>query len=456
MIFIIDTLTDASWASAPIVGGGPYGDSTYVRCSLRYFITATNSPRIGLIATTGVTSAATVLNADFGSWSLYGQTSGGKFILKKNGINIRQGSDNVVLMHFNSFTDSTLNECEVEGLQLVIESSGTTDLVRIIIDHYSGLWGTDSNFDIRNQNPDLRKIDSVFVYQSLFAQPLKVISDYGCNNHSYNVACGLSYAFGESIDPAKAIKSIVYFQNALAHSVARNPLANGDISWVNNIVYNPVSRATYLRNEGVTDGGGGWATQPLSSNFNFVNNTYQKGRATAAGTYPIRFGESSTDTLGATAQVYISGNVDDFSPVPVYTDSSHIDHIASTARSSIDTYNLPVIGTDHLYDFLLPKVGASPLNRTTQETNIVNDIRDSTGTASTDGTGIVNTVDGPSDVSVTGGYPLIVGVKNTFTFPANPNTLAANVLTNLENWIHTNFTLKVESTHDKALILDTD
>jgi len=451
---------DGSWASSEITSaqeGQPTGDSAYIRASLRYFLEDMTGPRVYLRAIAGIDTLLDNINVTDGDWTMYFQTAEGKAGWTKFKVNVRQGSDNFIVSHATTMTNSPA--CESEGFQLELQASptSTSDLVRGIIDHCTMLWGTDSNFDIRNQNPAEYKVDSIFAYRNMFAQPISWNgAGFGCDDHGYNVGIGLSYVMGDAIDETKRVRNVVFFQNLLAHAQSRNPLANADLTWVNNIVYNPKSRSTYLRNEGPPNEPTPPYTyqDPHSSDFVLIENLYKKGPATGGGVYPILFGTSSSDTLGASSLVYIAGHGDDFTQTEVWNDNSNIDHLTGNTLNGVGTMGLPIVGRDNLLTTLLPTIGSTALYRTTAEQKILDDALSGGGTASSDGTGIINQVDVAGGTSHPGGFPNINKTKAVWTFPSNPNGASTKYpgFTRIEEWIHDNFTVIVEKREDQTII----
>lgn len=85
-----------------------------------------------------------------------------------------------------------------------------------------------------------------------------------------------------------------------------------------------------------------------------------------------------------------------------------------------------------MYDQVLKNAGARPSDRDSVDKRVVLSVRARTG-------GIINCVaaDGTTRCSKNaGGWPTLARNARKLTLPANPNSVASNGYTNLENWLH--------------------
>lgn len=481
---IVDTILTnplTSWSES--VPGGTYPG--YTRCNMRYALEDATGPRNVIVAVAGYDigpyGGDNNLIVTEGDLTVWGQTAPGRYIVRNSGWTFRHGADNTIVEHICFMIgDSVISggggsqrvfNNEAHGILVQMQSTATTDLVGMVFSHNTTLYGIDSNIDVFNSNPDDHKIDSILFWRNLSACAIDIptnqeaedfygypdppgYSDEAKDNHSYNFAIGMSYNHTDDVDEIQGNKAIVLLENVLAHTDARNPLSNCNLTLANNVIYNPDNRGTYLRNEGpcndpdyVPPCAEEDKPQPTTSDILF--NDYKAGPLTGGGISmkPLFFGEglASEDTLVAGSRVYMAGNIDDWGQVPFYSDEveDRTPHVTGTVQNEV--FDITLMGANHLVDFLTPRVGANYRYRTVNESKIIDDVVNGTmDVSSSDTLTMVKSLTN-TNMPNYGGFPSITYTKRTFTdLPANPNgDQDADGYSNLEEYIH-NYTLAAE------------
>jgi hypothetical protein len=213
--------------------------------------------------------------------------------------------------------------------------------------------------------------------------------------------------------------------NLFAHSVERNPLSRAsELVFVNNVVYDRGTMDLDLQSDGV-----------LAVRSTVVNNLFIRGPSYSRDTSPIYIRTSGALALGPGSRVYQGGNYayDYVRELVTFTGGSIVDLLQLTSYPVWNT-GLPVLNTANnaVHDKVLANAGARPADRDVVDKRIVNQVRTRTGK-------VINCVaaDGSSRCSSNaGGWPSLAQNRRSLTPPANPNTVASNGYTNLENWLN--------------------
>ena len=101
---------------------------------------------------------------------------------------------------------------------------------------------------------------------------------------------------------------------------------------------------------------------------------------------------------------------------------------SSRARDS----GLRSTANNAVYNRILQYAGARPTNRDNTDKRVIASVKNRTGQ-------IINCVsnDGSSRCAKNaGGWSTLTQTRRTLTLPSNPNGIASNGYTNLENWLH--------------------
>jgi len=183
------------------------------------------------------------------------------------GISINRGrcrvyTDQVILSHIGVFPGDQTDEAV---------SAIVPDGSDILVDHCTGMWGTDEILSASNsvdRSSFINCICAEGLYESIHSE----------DTHSRG------YFYNEPADKC------VGLGNLLAHNNRRNPMTRADMVWCNNYVYNPGSHCFHLDNP----------EDPLVSS---VSNVYEDGPNTDShGDLPLyRYGgtlyTADTDSL---------------------------------------------------------------------------------------------------------------------------------------------------------------
>ncbi len=480
---VVDTILTnplTSWAES--VPGGTYPG--YTRCNMRYALEDATGPRNVIVAVAGYEiypyGGDNGLIITEGDLTVWGQTAPGRYIVRNTGWTFRQGSSNTIVEHITFMIGDSVQSLsgdqrvfnnEAHGIIVQMQSGATVDIVGMVFSHNTFLYGIDSNVDVFNSNPDTRKIDSLLFWRNLAACAIDIptnqeaedfygypnppgYSDQAKDNHSYNFAIGMSYTEIDVVDDTKGNKAIVLLENILAHTDARNPLSNCNLTLANNVIYNPDNRGTYLRNEGPCADPDYVPPcleedNPVPTTSDILFNHYKAGPLTGGGIsmVPVFFGEgvASDDTLVTGSRVYMAGNRDDWSQVRFYEDGveATTPHVSGVVQNEV--FDIALRGADHLVGFLVPRVGANYRYRTVNETKIFDDVTNGTlDVSSSDTLTMVKSLTN-TNMPNYGGFPSVTYTKRVFTdLPANPNGDGdADGYSNLEEYIH-NYTLNAE------------
>jgi len=168
-------------------------------------------------------------------------------------------------------------------------------------------------------------------------------------------------------------------------------------------------------------------------------NVFLRGPSNAATTRPIYLRTSGSYTLYNGSKVYVHDTYapsygtslsswvvltgGDLSSALVTTASKPVWNSGLTARSTANSA---------VYNRILTYSGARPTNRDNTDKRIVSDVKNRTGQ-------IINCVsnDGSTRCQKNArGWSTLTQTRRTLTLPSNPNGVASNGYTNLENWLH--------------------
>jgi hypothetical protein len=167
-----------------------------------------------------------------------------------------------------------------------------------------------------------------------------------------------------------------------------------------------------------------------------VNNLFIRGPSYARDTTPIYIRTSGVLALGPGSRVYQGGNYayEYVRELMSFTGGTVLNLVQ---QDSYPVWNggLTVLNTANnaVYDRVLTNAGARPSDRDAVDKRVITQVRNRTGR-------IINCVaaDGSTRCSRNaGGWPSLAQNRRALTLPTNPNSVAANGYTNLENWLNT-------------------
>lgn len=317
---------------------------------------------------------------------------------------------------------------ERDSLSIAGPSAGSK-VRNIVIDHCSVQWAVDELTNVWGN------WDNVTLTNNMFAEPLNE-SIHPQGPHGY----GPIFAGEDS-------GNITVMGNLFAHAEYRNPASRArNFVFVNNVVYNRGNGDISLQSDR--------ATMPTTNTI--IGNVFLKGPNYNWAIPPIFIDDQASDVpWPAGSTIYASDNVSDepykgalSGLIGRFSGSS----ITSSLRTTASAWHtglspLPTAG-NAVYDSVLANVGARPADRDSVDKRIVNTVKTRTGQ-------IINCVaaDGSTRCAKNaGGWPTLAQNTRALTLPANPNGVASNGYTNLENWLH-KYSEEVEGRSSKPVPL---
>jgi hypothetical protein len=183
----------------------------------------------------------------------------------------------------------------------------------------------------------------------------------------------------------------------------------------------------------------GQSIEKRTTKSSIVGNVFIKGPNYTRTTKPIYLRTSGDLSLISGSRVYVSDNSapdtgSTLSQLITYTGGDVLSGLVQT--STIPTWNTGFTArktaNNAVYDRVLKYAGARPTDRDSVDKRIVSHVKNRTG-------GIINCVaaNGTTRCSKNaGGWPVLTQNVRRLTLPKNPNTVASNGYTNLENWLH--------------------
>ncbi len=268
----------------------------------------------------------------------------------------------------------------------------------IVFDHISSSWSTDEGVYFKGNGVTSSHIT---VWRSIMSEGL------------YNVPCGV---LGSGSITSGASTS--YIQNLFANNTVRTPSVSGYVHRLNNIVYH------WLEGNGFTTasffGGGQFFVAD-------VGNRHIAGPYNSNGYVTSHFGDGASP---AGSQVYRSDNTLDnssgFTIAPLFSQLSYDPLVLSVPTQAALPVGYSALASADLEDYLLPLVGARPVDRDEVDTRVIAEVLARTGK-------IGHQLHTQDDV---GGYPTLANNSRTFNAVANPNVDSGNGYTNLEIQLH--------------------
>ena len=170
-----------------------------------------------------------------------------------------------------------------------------------------------------------------------------------------------------------------------------------------------------------------------------VGNVILRGPNYDRTTKPIYLRTNGSASLVNGSRVYVKDNYapesgTSISQLVSFTGGDVIDNLLTTSSAPVWNSGLTARATANnaVYNRVLSYAGARPTGRDSVDKRIVNHVKNRNG-------GIINCVasNGTSRCNKNaGGWPSLSQNTRRLTIPSNPNTVASNGYTNLENWLH--------------------
>jgi hypothetical protein len=271
----------------------------------------------------------------------------------------------------------------------------------VVIDHCSFSWSIDESM---NTWTEVGTIHDITFRYNIFSEPLHD-SLHPEGPHGMGPLIG------------KNTERTTFHRNLLAHVYTRSPrLAGLNTVSANNLMYNCL----------------GWTKtycQYASCETSVVGNVFKRG-SNSDGRHPIdyqRHDPYSTSGFVLDNLVFDESQPDDPWDLVSVAGDGPFEQLAS-----------PVVWPDHLsllpssavHDHVLAHVGARPLDRSSVDARIIDEVRTATG-------GFVDCVWPAECSNNAGGWPDLAENTRTLTLPADPSADAdEDGYTNLEEWLH--------------------
>jgi len=381
--------------------------------SLKACIDGTTA-RVCVFEVSGVIRLTTDLVIRNSKITIAGQTAPSPGIMLRGAAIKIQASD-VLIQHIRVRTGDDTNGPDPDNRDsLKIEGSSTKPVKNIVIDHCSFSWAIDEIASTWGPT------DNITFSNNIFSEPLNESIHPAYDGNGVQ-----KHGFGVLLGPATG-SSVTMVGNLFAHIVERNPLSRAtEFVFTNNLVYDRGTMDLDLQSQ-----------DNLVTKSSVVGHVFLRGPSFSRDTRPIFVRTTGSLTLKPGSKVYTHDNL-----APEATDGLITLTGGDTISGLMQTVTMPVwnSGLDHrptannaVYDRVLSYAGARPTDRDTADKRVVQSVKSRNGQ-------VINCVASNGTTRCNknaGGWPSYAQNRRTLTLPANPNTVASNGYTNLENWLH--------------------
>jgi pectate lyase len=349
--------------------------------------------------------------------TIAGQTAPSPGITIRGGALRVQASD-VLIQHLRFRVGDDVNGPDPDNRDSIkIEGSTEKPVKNIVIDHCTFSWALDELASVWGPH------DNITFRYNLFSEPLND------SMHPTKDGTGLEpHGFGLLIGSVSSGGRVTVADNVFAHIVQRNPLSRAkELVYVNNVVYNRGVRDLDIQSESsrvtksVVEGnvfirGPSYTTEsrPIYVRTNGEYRLYGGSKVFVKDNYEPGVGNSVTQTV-----VLTGGDVID----NLLTSTKPVWNNGLTVRQTAD-YGV--------YNHVLRYVGARPIDRDPTDRRVIGTIKNRNGQ-------IINCVSSNGSTRCQkngGGWPTLAQNTRRLTLPSNPNSVASNGYTNLENWLN--------------------
>ncbi len=426
----------ASRAALPVIPGATgYGTTTAAgRGGTVYKVTNLNAsgagslkacasdasgPRVCVFEVSGTIHITEDMMIRWGNLTIAGQTAPSPGIMIRGGA-IRIQAADVLIQHIRvRVGDDQVGPAFDNRDALKLEGQDSKWVKNVVIDHCSFSWSTDEVASIWGQH------DNVTFSNNIFSEGLNDsfhpddATGKGTEQHGFGVLLGSSPSGGH----------VTMQGNLMAHTVERNPLTRArNLVFLNNMVYDRGTVDFDAQSE-----------QGRTTNSTVVGNVFLRGPSYSRPTKPIELRTNTVDTMYAGSRVYMTDTYapevgTSLSSLVWFTGGDILSGLLSTSSAPVWNDGMPILKTANngVYNSVLTNAGARPTDRDSVDKRIVNDVK-------TRGGHVINCVsaDGSARCSLNaGGWPYLGQHTRRLTLPSNPNGVASNGYTNLENWLH--------------------
>jgi pectate lyase len=346
--------------------------------------------------------------------TIAGQTAPSPGIMLRGAAIKIQASD-VLIQHIRVRTGDDTNGPDPDNRDsLKIEGSSTKPVKNVVIDHCSFSWAIDEIASTWGPT------DNITFSNNIFAEPLNESIHPAYDGNGVQ-----KHGFGVLLGPATG-SSVTMVGNLFAHIVERNPLSRAtEFVFTNNLVYDRGTMDLDLQSQ-----------DNLVTKSSVVGNVFLRGPSFSRDTRPIYVRTNGSLSLKAGSKVYTHDNL-----APESKDGLISLTGGDIISGLMQTVTMPVwnSGLTHrptannaVYNRVLQYAGARPTDRDTVDKRVVQSVKSRNGQ-------VINCVAANNTTRCSknaGGWPSYAQNRRTLTLPANPNTVASNGYTNLENWLH--------------------
>ncbi len=375
---------------------------------------AARGPRVCVFETSGTLRLNYDLVIDDPFLTIAGQTAPAPGIMLRGAaLDIR--THDVLVQHLRVRVGDDLSGPSPDNRDaLKIEGNASGRARNIVIDHCSFSWAIDETATAWDY------YDAITFHRNIFAEPLRE------SLHSnLGVPGSPGQGFGLLLGTQDAGVTIV--GNLFAHIVERNPASRATrLVFVNNVVYNRANRDVDLQSQN------GRVTRST-----VMGNVFIRGPDYTRLTRPINLRTDGDLGLPPGSRVYVRDNIateingDPWSGVELLG-NVHPPRSALELAAPLLPLGLRGASASSVYESVLARAGARPLQRDSVDQRIVQSVRTRTGR-------IINCVAPNGTVRCNrnaGGWPTLAVNRRTLTLPADQATLTASGYTNLEMWLH--------------------
>jgi len=373
------------------------------------------TPRVCVFEVSGTIKITSDLIVRNGRLTIAGQTAPSPGIMIR-GAALRIQANDVLVQHIRVRAGDDPNGPNPDNRDsLMIIGSDENPRNNIVIDHCSVSWAIDENVSVWGRH------DNISLTNNIISEPLNEslhMSDDGTTRqkHGFGVLLGSSASGGR----------VTMIGNLMAHQVERNPLARSlQLVFANNVVYDRANNDY----DGQSD-------HSRATRSSLVGNVFLQGPSYERTTRPIYLRTSGTYALISGSRVYVSDNVADtgnsISQLVSFTGGEMSGLMQTSAPVWHSGFTARRTANNAVYDRVLNYAGARPRDRDSVDRRVVSSVRNRNG-------GVINCVsaNGSSRCSKNGGgWPSLTKNTRRLTLPSNPNRVASNGYTNLENWLH--------------------
>lgn len=376
------------------------------------------APRVCVFEVSGTIRLTSDLMIRNSKITIAGQTAPSPGITIR-GAALRIQASDVLVQHLRVRAGDDANGPDPENRDsLKIEGSDAKPVKNIIIDHCTFSWALDELASVWGPH------DNITFRYNLFSEPLNdsmhpTKDGSGLEPHGYGLLLGSVSSGGR----------VTVTNNVFAHIVERNPLSRSkELVYVNNVVYNRSIRDLDIQSQDSR------VTKSVVE-----GNVFIRGPNYSINSRPIYIRTNGTYRLYGGSKVFVRDNYEpgtgnSVSQTVVLTGGDVISNLLTTVSKPVWNNGLTVRKTEDygVYNHVLRYAGARPIDRDSTDRRVIGTIKNRNGQ-------IINCVsaNGSSRCQKNaGGWPTLAQNTRRLTLPSNPNGVASNGYTNLENWLN--------------------